>query len=229
MAINLLGSVDAVVDYGTGTGFLGATAISVAFTVRTAGTLVGNIFFSKWHSSLSGQSFLVDLVDTDEIEFLVHGSGGTGSNYYGRKTTDSPVTTSTLLRVVCRIELATPFADIWVNGAVRADTLAFNNGITAMIGGVATICVGRQPARALDGVNGDYGEVAIWFEKVPDWVAIAYGKGWSPLVYRPAGNGMYAPMWNTSALGEIWFGQPGTNTAGTNATHPSMIYSRTEG
>ena len=71
---------------------------------------------------------------------------------------------------------------------------------------------------------GDYSEFALWGAKVPDSVAVAYGKGASPAFFRQYNGILYAPLTNTSDLRDVWGGILGTNTSGTNAAHPSVYY-----
>lgn len=222
MAVNLLGASDARVNFGD-VAIGGATAITVAFTIRTPAALTGSFFITQWGNLLAEQALLIDRVDTDEIEILV-AQGGGSAVYYGLKTTDAAIATSSLLRIVGRIDLVTPSIDIWINGAVRTGTLTFNDGPTSIANANSPLCVGHQTDFPGDGVDGEYSEFAIWLEKVPVWVAEAYGKGMSPAFYRNANSFLYAPMVNVANLRDIWTSGTGTNTAGTDAAHPPVYY-----
>jgi len=225
VAINLLGSTDSRVNFGA-VAIAGFTAITVAFTIRTAASLVGTFFVTKWGNLLNEQALLIDRINTDEIEVLVAQNSGSAV-YYGVATTDSPVTTSTLLRVVCRMDIAGVTADIWVNGAVRSMANTFTDGPTAIGTSAGDMCVGQQPFHPADGVDGDYSEFAIWSEKVPDWVAESYGKGMSPAFYRRSTSFLYSRLSNTSDMRDIWTSGTGAHNNGIDAAHPSIYYPAT--
>lgn len=224
MAVQLLGASDARLDFGAallgGGGGGSYTGLTVAFTIKVASSVVGSRFFTKWGSS---QTFLVQLLSTAEIGFVLR---GTPSGAYGAyQTTDSPVAANALLRVVCRWNMPTTTATCWVNGSARASSLWFG-GLSAgdtVLAGADHVQAGHETLEATDGINGEYSELAIWGEAVPDWVARAYGLGFSPGIYRK--NGLfYCPAWNTSYLIDQWGGFNGTNSSGTTVAHPSVQY-----
>jgi hypothetical protein len=60
--------------------------------------------FHQWGGfGFTDRAFLINLVDTTEVQCLVQGEGGDERIYCGDTTTDSPVTTNRLLRSVCRM------------------------------------------------------------------------------------------------------------------------------
>lgn len=222
MAIELLGAGDDRLEFGDISGIAGLTDMTIAFTIKTTGTLTGERLMGQWESAGLAQAFLCQLVDTNEIGFVV--SDGTDSvNFFGRKTTDSPIAVDSLLRVVCTVALGTPDVEIWVNGSIRADISWFSGSSASIVDSNKVVFVGHEAESSADGVDGDYSEIAIWNHKVPDWVAIAYGKGFSPAIYRSGGL-LYCKAINTGFLIDEWGGNTVTNTGGANAVHPSIIY-----
>ena len=227
MAVSLLGASDARVNFGALTsGIQVKTALSAAFTIRTAATLTGSDFFGQWGPD--GVFSMVFLVyrDGNQINYAINGGA---FQQYAFGTTDSPLATSTLLRVVCRWD-ASPLTTLYVNGVARtvADSFGTSPAETSNAS-LSPFAVGYRPDGGIDGVDGEYSEVAVWNEYVPDWVCEAYGKGMSPLCY-PHGGVFYAPLWNTtSGLANLWkddagSSYAGTNTAGTDAGHPFVFY-----
>lgn len=224
MAVNLLGSSNARVDFGDIAGIGGATALTIAFTLRPTVALPasGGRIVTQWGNGASEPAFLVGATDTDEIAIVV--SNGVGA-FYGKKTTGLNMVDGTTYRVVTKVNPPSNVGAIWVNGAAEAiDVFLASNNLT-ILNSIRSVQVGHETDEAVDGVDADYSEVAIWPEYVPDWFCGAYGRGFAPSFYR-RNLIFYAPLINTSHLREVARGVLGTNTAGTDAAHPSMLYPR---
>lgn len=224
MAVTLTGAADARLDFGVGVlGTFSPGAITVAFTINIS-TLADRRMVSKWAGFDLGQTFLVQSVG-NQIAWAAL-SRVSGNHYHAYQTSDAPLTTGTNLRIVVRIDLSGVVSSCWVNGSARASGVWFGGGSPGDVlqgQGLFSLQVGHETGESLDGVDGVYSEIAIWTEYVPDWVARAYGLGFSPAIYRSNAH-FYCPAWSTSELRDQWGGHHGTNTGGTNAAHPPVIY-----
>jgi hypothetical protein len=222
MAITLAGSGNDRVDFGDIAAIAGATAITVAVTLKPSAinAATNNRVIHQWASSTFG-AFLIQVVDTDEIGFTVRN----GSSLYGPKTTALNLTAGNTYRIVARIGGlgGTKTQSIWVNGSAATTTAWFSSSPTSIQNSTSSVQVGHETAETSDGVDGDYSEAAIWLESVPDWVAEAYGQGYTALVYQK-NQLLYAPLENTSRTNDIVGGLTGTLTGGATADHPRIIY-----
>jgi hypothetical protein len=222
MAITLAGSGNDRVDFGDIAAIAGATAITVAVTLKPSAinAATNNRVIHQWASSTFG-AFLIQVVDTDEIGFTVRN----GSLLYGPKTTALNLTAGNTYRIVARIGGlgGTKTQSIWVNGSAATTTAWFSGSPASIQNSTSSVQVGHETAETADGVDGDYSEAAIWLESVPDWVAEAYGQGYTALVYQK-NQILYAPLENTSRINDIVGGLTGTLTGGATADHPRIIY-----
>jgi hypothetical protein len=222
MAITLAGSGNDRVDFGDIAAITGATAITVAVTLKPSAinAATNNRVIHQWASSTFG-AFLIQVVDTDELGFTVRN----GSSLYGPKTTALNLTAGNTYRIVARIGGlgGTKTQSIWVNGSAATTTAWFSGSPTSIQNSTSSVQIGHETAETSDGVDGDYSEAAIWLESVPDWVAEAYGQGYTALVYQK-NQLLYAPLENTSRTNDIVGGLTGTLTGGATADHPRIIY-----
>jgi hypothetical protein len=222
MAITLAGSGNDRVDFGDIAAIAGATAITVAVTLKPSAinAATNNRVIHQWASSTFG-AFLIQVVDTDELGFTVRN----GSSLYGPKTTALNLTAGNTYRIVARIGGlgGTKTQSIWVNGSAATTTAWFSGSPTSIQNSTSSVQIGHETAETADGVDGDYSEAAIWLESVPDWVAEAYGQGYTALVYQK-NQLLYAPLENTSRTNDIVGGLTGTLTGGATADHPRIIY-----
>lgn len=222
MAVNLLGSSDARIDYGDLAAFDGHSAFSVAITVRlSAAPASGQRMFQQWGNTPGERSWILNADSTDELGFcIVNGASG---GFYGKITTDVNLTNGTLYRIVCKVNSAANAGAIWVNGVSRTVTPYVASDSTQTGTSTTPVEIGRGIDELVDGLDADYSEVAAWSTYVPDWFCEAYGKGYSPDFYLPS-RIFYAPLFNTSHLLDRQGGVAGTNSSGTDAAHPSMLY-----
>ena len=228
MSVSLLSASTARLDFGN-PAILNTlpSAISIAFTITPTGsTANGNRFLSKWSadSITAGQAFLWYQVDTDEIAFLLHSN--LPAFYFSKKTTAVNMAGGTTYRIVGTFQGGSPpVLAIWVNGVSQTLTSIDASNVNVLQDTTTNVQVARETVEGVNGVDGVYSEVAIWLEVVPDWVARGYGQGMSPRFYRNNGI-LYAPCWNTASasLLDQWGGNVGTNSGGTTATHPAVIY-----
>jgi hypothetical protein len=230
MAVELLGASDARLDWGDLAGVDALTTLSAAVTLKVASSVVGDFIFTKNGDQFVEQVFTIQLANTDEVGFLVQGQNAGSQKYLGRVTTGSPITANALLRILCRWDFPNLTCDCWINGSAAADA-SWQTGaaVTDVLNANAIpVQAGRCTNYPLDGVNGVYSELAIWDHWVPDWVASAYGKGFSAKVYRKGGL-LYSPAITTAMLIDEWGGAAGTNTGGTTVAHPSVFYQGTRG
>ncbi len=221
MAVELLGAGNDRLDFGDLAAIAGDN-LSIAFTLQLPGSVTGSRLITQWGSSNAARAVLLALQDTDEIACAFREtSGGT---IWGRKSTDSPLVANALVRVVIQIAAATPSVIIWVNGVVAADTSWFA-GDSRSIQNVSTaVQVGHESAEGSDGIDGDYSEIALWDEVIPDWMCRAYGAGFSPRFMRTANSILYVAAVNTSFLIDEWEGNSVSQVGAADAAHPRIFY-----
>lgn len=232
MAINLLGSGNAQLDYGNPTGNNGA--LTIALTVTPSSIVDDTRLVSQWGNTRAEEQFIVRLVDTDEIGFII-ADNITGS-WKGRKTTALNLTAGTTYRIVFRWR-GQNFGNeikIWVNGATPSLTTDVNdiNAITTTHS-TNTVQLGYETDQGgVDGVDGNYCEFAMWDGAVRAENCLAMSNGFSPQFFcAGAGDGsttatpmFYTPLHDTSRLIDYWHNLTITNTNGTTADHPAVIY-----
>ena len=220
MALNLLGASNARVDFGDLSALSGLTSVTFSFTINASSIAHDERFFGQWGAEAINYALLCAAIGTDEIGFVV--SNGSGV-YHGRQTLSANLATGTTYRVVVRWRASAKALEIWINGVNQTVTTWVGDGaVSAIINSAASLQVGHETASAADGVDGDYAEFAIHNTYMPDDYCIAYGKGYSPAFYRANGI-LYAPLIDTSSLGDLWGGVVGANTAGTSAAHPPTL------
>jgi hypothetical protein len=221
--MSLLAANGSRIDFGDLAAIDGLTAITVAFTIKPTVSLANNRLVHKWGNAANAPAFLAQVIDTDNILFVVNNGAGTALR--GDKTTDHPLAIGTLSRVVCRWRASDQEVNIWVNGAARTDTAVFNNTVSALGTTTASVQVGYESAEGVNPQSGDYSEFVIWNRYLTDDEVIQYGKGFSANFMRTGGI-LYAPLINANSLGDLWGGVIATNpiTQGTTADHPSVYH-----
>jgi hypothetical protein len=225
MAVNLLGSSNARVDFGniSGGGLGGASQISVALTIKLTAAPGAFRLMTQWGNAAAERAYLLGCGADGSVAFVAANNAG---QFYGKATTSLTMTNGNLYRIVAKLHPSSNLGAIWVNGvsetvvpAIASDSL--NVGIPNR-----PLQIGHETDEVVDGQDGDYSEVGIWTEYVPDFFCEAYGKGYAPSFYRKSLH-FYAPLHNISHLRDrARQGFTGTNTAGTDAAHPSMLYPR---
>lgn len=223
MAVNLLGTSDARVDFGDVAALSGITNFSVCITVNASSIANDERIISQWGgSATTEQAWLIAIQDTDEIGFVVQ----SGLAYYGRKTSGLNLVTGTTYRIVITIAFGSPpVISIWVNG-VSQSLVAWvgSSNVTSMLNSSTSVQVGHETDETVDGIDADYSEFAMFSRVLSNAECEAYGKGFSPALFSQANRILYAPLINTSSLQDRWGGITGTNSSGTNAAHPGVIY-----
>jgi len=227
MAVELLGAGNDRLDFGDIASVDNLTEISIACTILldTGGFANGDRLITKWGSSSADEQFLIQVLDTNEIGFVVN-RGAPSSSFFGKKTNNTnPIVDNTLVRLVFTAKLSPKSMDIWVNGTKQSVIDWFTNSPSDLGTGSGAIQVGHESAETVDGVDGDYSEIAIWDHKIPDGIAAAYGKGFSPLIY-PKGGLVYCRALNSGHLVDEWGGNTVTATGAADAAHPAIYYPR---
>lgn len=223
-ATTLNGGSNAHITWGDVAAVENLSALSICLTVDITSLATAERLVGKYNAFGNDRQFLVLIDDTDEIGFLIAPDTATSSNWYGKVTTATNVSTG-LHRICVKLDAAGDQGAAWVNGVSQAVTARGTSTNTSATTANTTtpLFVGRGGNDA-DGVDGDYSEVAIWAAYVPDWVFEAYGKGFSPHIYL-ANRVFYAPLHNTSQLLDRQGGVAGSNSSGSNAaTHPAILY-----
>lgn len=221
MAIDMAPADDARVEFGDIAAIAGLTKMSVALTVNVDVVQLLRLV-GQWGAGATQQAFLVSIAVTNELSLAVSLTAT-----FGRRTSALDISAGDLLRFLITWDGSAAVDDsmkFWVNGVEEAN-VAWVGGTNqaSLRNAIGDVFVGREQASGNDGVDGQYSEVAIWDHIVPDWVAIAYGKGMSPRFYRTGGI-LYCKMVNTGYLIDEWGGNDGTNTGGVSAAHPRVYY-----
>lgn len=224
MALSLLAASSARVDYGDVSGVESSNKLSIAVTVKiTNAPATSDRLIGKWRGGLTTQqSLLLFIDDTNELAFIISPGGGT-ANHYGKKTTVTNLAAGNVYRILAKLDPLGNAGAIWVNGVSQTITARGTNASASTANITDPLFVGYEAASGTDCLDAEYSEAAIWAGFVNDWFCEAYGKGYSPIHY-PFNRVWYAPLMNTSHLGDQWGGAAGTNTGGTNAAHQPMIY-----
>ena len=208
-------------DFGDIAAVGGLMAISMAFTFKAASTPTASDrrIFHQWDGVTANLAFLALNRSTDEFGLIL--SDGS-ANLYGERTSSVNIVGGTTYRVLIKTTIASQNMTIWVNGVSVATTVEFSALTGAISSSAAQVRVGRDPVEPANALDGDYSEVALWGEEVPDWVGEAYGVGYRPSIYRNNGI-LYSPHYNTGSLVDLWGGVIGSNTGGVSAAHSAII------
>ncbi|MGB0747196.1 MAG: hypothetical protein ACPGO3_00475 [Magnetospiraceae bacterium] len=201
----------------------GASAISVALTVKPAGAINEYRLLNQF---LSGGNYgiLIRILDVDEVGFLVSGNGYT-SQSYGLKTQTLNIATDQVYRMLWRWSAPSTMS-LWINGVdwtADLTTWIINGTVPDIHDSPADLELGYDVS-AGTGQDGDYAEFAMWTESVPDKIAAAYTRGQTIGHYRTANSVIYAPLVNTSHLVDRWKGSSPANVGGSNARHPRIYF-----
>lgn len=222
MAVNLLGASNARVDYGDIAALNGLTTLSLGLVFKaTASTASDLRLVTQWGSG--GNAFVLGTVDTDELGFVVSNGGGV---FFGRKTTGLNLSNGSTYRIIVTITYGSPpTIHIWVNGTDQAVAEWVSSGdVNALLNSSEAVQVGHETADAIDGADGDYAEFAMWNVIVPDAniANITGANHYAADCGYSTGLFFYAPMTDTSTLDDEIGLVTGTNSSGTNATHPDV-------
>lgn len=202
------------------------TEFTVALTVKlTAASASDEVMLSRWSDTDGLRQIIIQVLDTDEVVCLVSDAPSGFGNLYGVKTTGLNLANGSVYRLVFRWS-APRTMTIYANGVSESTIGAFDLGTIVDTGapsGASNLEVGASESHETTGrpaLDGDYSEVAIWDHSVPDWVAEAYGRGFSPNIYRTGGL-LYDRMWGTNSA-NLWGPNQPTHD-GSTADHPRVI------
>jgi hypothetical protein len=226
MAVNLLGSSNARIDFGniSGGGLGGATQMSIAVTIKLTAAPGAFRLMTQWGNAAAERAYLLGCGADGSVAFVAANNAG---QFYGKATTSLTMVNGGLYRIVAKLNPAGNVGAIWVNGTSHTvvESVASNTSTTVGVPNT-NLQIGHETDEAVDGQDADYSEAAVWTEYLPDWFCEAYGKGYAPSFYRKNLH-FYAPLHNITHLKDrARQGFTGTNTAGTDAAHPSMLYPR---
>ena len=222
MSVTMADATDRV-EYGDIAAISGLTGITVAYTILPSGSIDATArVFQQW-TNVGGaeQAFVCGITDTNELGWLVGNNGAGG--FFGRKTTDLDIVVDTLYRFCLTWDAGGGGSmKVWVNGVSR--NIVENVGsvnIVTIQNSPAQVALGHETVQGRNPLVGDYSELAIWNHAVPDWVAKAYGEGFSPSFYRTGGI-LYDRLLGTNSFNE-WGADEPVHTGTVKAAHPSII------
>ncbi len=193
------------------------TEITIALTVDISSSVNNEGYVGQWGSLASDQGWLIAARTTDNILFAVHNNTVPVFKIFKTNTNDI----TGLVRIVCTWHSGDDVIKIWVNGVEKTIVQETGGDPIEIQSSTEKIFVGKDNNR--QAVDGDFSEFAIWNHRVPEWVSIAYGKGYSPNIYRKGGL-LYSKLVNTSNLLDEWGGVDPTDTGGADAAHPTVKY-----
>lgn len=220
MAVSL-GATSNKVAWGGTWGLGGLTVLSVAVTVKFTATPVTNQrLFSVWNATQSQSTFILENGTNSAAELLFAVTNG--SLTLQKETTGVSSVNGSLVRIVFRFT-ATGTMSAYVNGVSKSLTNVVTNSIASLPASPSAALEIGADAGANAGAKAEYSDAAVWKESIPDWMAIAYGQGFSPLFYRP-NLAFYCPLLTINKLNDLVVGTAGTNTSGTDVGHPAMYY-----
>lgn len=223
MAVELLGAGNDRIDFGDIAALAGKTALTVAFTLLPDNNTDVLRLLSQWgNTAASEQCFLSATAFARRPGIVVYNGG----NYFGRSCDNNVLTAGVQSRVLMTWATGTPnVIHIWVDGVDQpVSAWSGNANVASLLNSVRSVQLGHETDEAIDGVDGDYAELAIWDVVVPNWFAIAYTThGLSPRFCRNGGI-LYAPLWNTGTLNDEWGGIAGAQVGAANAAHPRVFY-----
>lgn len=225
MAINLLGSADARIDFGDVAALANITEISLFVILKlTASPADGARIVSQWGNTGAEQGLLVQLTDTNEIGVAFQRNGG----YFGKKTSTLDLANGGTYRVLVTFVFGTQTMHIWVNGVDMALSafVGSDGGVTQMADATSTLQYGHESDEAADGQDGDYAEAAIWSRALTSLEAatLTTDNKYPTCVTDATGRLLYCPFATTSDLTNQWgVGGAFSLTGGSNASHPTMV------
>ena len=223
MAVELLGAGNDRIDFGDLAGLAGATGLTIAFTLKPDNNTDVQRLLTQWGgSAATDQCFIAATAGGRQPGFIVQNGG----NYFGRYCNNNVLTAGVQSRVLMTWASGTPnVIHIWVDGVDQPLTMWIgNDDVASLLNAITSVQLGHETDTALDGVDGDYAELAIWTSVVPDWFAEAYTThGLSPRFCRSGGL-LYAPLWNTIQLTDEWGGVAGAHVGAADAVHPTVLY-----
>jgi hypothetical protein len=236
MAVTLTAAATARIDCGDYLYNNGAWTVAVTLT-PSGGLVANNRIVGQWSNVAANQNFVLVMVDTTEIGFVV--ANGAGASYSVR-TTDMGMVTGTTYRIVALwygSAFGGPHMDIYANGVQKTTVAWFSSASFAQTANSsAKFEIGYETSSSTACVDGDYSEVAVWIGSHQPETALAYTKGFSPRFLKTlnAEGVLYLPLENINNLQSLWedhfvpLGPPTiTNTGGTTAgTHALLIQPR---
>ena len=225
MAINLLQTNTAYVDFGNLTGVADVTELTVALCIKlTANPNTNEALLCQWGATASTQAFALYTLDTNEIAWLVHDDAGAGFSWRGAKTTALNIADGSTYWICARWKASESTVSLTINGTIPSlIDLYPNEPIVAVQNSSADIRVGYHPnigtGQCLDA---DYAEIAIWSRCLTDQEALDYSLGHAPSELGENGRIFYFKALDTSTLTDEWGEATVTNHSGTDADHPDM-------
>jgi hypothetical protein len=221
MAISLLGTNDARIDYGDIAAIAGVSALTVAATIKLSAVPTESPIMTQWSDiGFANAAFFFGGRPSGAVKFLL--SDGSAS-YYGKQTSSLTMVNGGLYRIIAKLNPAGNVGAIWVNGVSETVVEFVASSSITIANSASPVLVGRETSSPHDGLDGEYAEVAIWTEYVPDSFCGDYGLGYSPLFYT-SNLVFYTKLTSVSDTSDIIGNIAGINTAGTNADHPAVIY-----
>ena len=222
MGISLTGTQ--YVDFGDLSAIAEATELTIAVCVKlTASPSTSEAILGQWGSTAAAQAFLLYVIDTNEIGFVVHDATG-GANWRSCKTTALNIANGSTYWIIARWKQSTNTITINVNGATPAQAAINTDAISAIENSANVVRVGYDPSTGVDALDGDYAEVAIWTRYLTNVEASMYGTVKPDDTSIGSGSRVtYFKATDTSTLTDEWGTATVTNHSGTDATHPTLL------
>lgn len=222
MAVTLEGAGNDRLDYGDVAALGGLNSLTVAVIVTPSAIADQDRVITQWGGSDTNRSFIVRIIDTDEIGFIVNDAG---ADRFGRKTNDLNMTTGTTYRFVFKwTNSGGNQIEIW-SGTSRSIVNDVSTGtMNALANSSLSVQVGHETDESEDGLDGDYSEIAMWDLFLDDWICHSItADGRSPANF-PDGGILYARCTRPGDTYDQWGGNTVTETGPAAAVHPRITY-----
>lgn len=215
----------ALLDFGAYS--INFAAFTCAISIKPTSTVRdGDRICGQWGSTAANQSWVLTTHNTNNPWLVIE-----GGPFKDRYANALSLTSGTVYRIVARYQGFAHGNDIrlFINGVDQA--LSFvNNGAPDGIASDQNIQMGKTTADAVNGLRGEYAEFAFWNGALSDDACLAMSKGFSPRFFEGLNTPvLYAPLYSTSYLFEIFTNRAVTNTSVTDASqsHPVIFTPRT--
>lgn len=241
MAVHMTSASSANIVFGNPSKLTGATALTIAVTVRPDNFSGGLRVIQQWANTATGTAnFIFGPNSSGQWATFIAGGLTSFSNIMSQITTASPIAAGQLGRFVTRWKASTSI-DIWCNGVKLATTTSSGTGSGPSSlpnqGGIATLQLGFESAEATGSLNGQFSELAMYTEFLPDELCQAYGYGVSPSAFIRTNSAVfYCPLRDVKRLTN-WYTKSTqilpnvatptiTSNGATQAPHPYVMQSR---
>jgi hypothetical protein len=175
-----------------------STAASWAFWIYLTSNTNNNRILTKWSSSNSNASFLVqfDATGSNLLIWAIRNNGNT--NIYGNKTL-AGISLNAWTQVTITWNSSSGVHNIYFNGVNQSLGSLFTQSVTNLQASTSHLQFGYESAESVNGFPGRLAEVAIWNLDLTASEAAALAQGVIPYRIRPSALQGYWPLWGLTS------------------------------